>query len=131
MRAESALIGEVAEDPGDRQHANKGDNSDNADGNVAFADRRGIRLASLARARRRHRAGETNRDWLYQLEQCPDRGNADRARAEETHFVTPGRLRECSGSGRQVTGECGEVWHAPAPANACANEHGDADGKST
>ena len=85
----------------------------------------------LARARRGHRAGQAARDRFHQLQQCPDCGNANRPGADEAHLVTPGALRECAGRSRQVAGERRVVRHEPAPANACADEHGDADGQST
>src|SRR5947209_7228333 len=94
MRAESARVCEVAENPTDWQHANQRDKTDNADRDVALGDRQRIRLAGLARARRGHRARETVQDRFAELQQGPNRGNPNRTRADEPDFVAPRALSE-------------------------------------
>ena len=87
MRAEAARVGEVAEHPTDRQHANQRDKTDDADRDVALGDRQRVRFAGFARARCGHRAGQAADHRLHQLEQGPNRGDTDRAGADEAHFV--------------------------------------------
>src|SRR5207237_6151526 len=67
------------------------------------------------------------RDWFYQLQQCPDRRNANRPCAKETNFFAPSALRELSGSGREIAHQRRVVRHPPTPADKRPNKHGDAD----
>src|SRR5215469_3617567 len=102
MRAESAGITEVTEQPADRQHASECDDTDDPDWNVAFSYRQRIGLASLARARSGHCTGESLRDRFYQLQQGPDRRDANRTRAEKAYFLAPSALCELTSSGRDI-----------------------------
>src|SRR5207244_3633728 len=76
------------------------------------------------------RAGEAARDWLYQLEQCPNRGNADRARANKTNFRAPGFLSDRGRSCCEIPGHRRKMRNAPAPADQCADEHRDTNRKT-
>ena len=67
MRAEAARVSKIPEQRGDRQHADKCDDANNTDWNVALGNRQRVGLACFARARRRHRAGEPARNWLHQF----------------------------------------------------------------
>ena len=67
MCTETAGVGEIAEQPPDRQHADQSDNTDNANWNVALGDRQRVGLSGFARARGGHRAGEPARNRLNQF----------------------------------------------------------------
>ena len=66
-------------------------------------------------------------DRLDQLDQRPDRGDANRAGADETHL----RDSTWPARGRRprpwTAGQRGEMRHAPAPADHRAEQHRDAD----
>ena len=113
MRAEAARVAKITEHPADRQHANQRDKTDDADRNVALGDRQRVGFAGFARARGSHRAGEATRNRLHQLQQRPDRRNADRARADETHFV----LQVFCASAAAA------VVRSPAMAEKCGTPH--------
>src|SRR2546423_13643014 len=109
--------------PVDWQHANPSDDRNDADRTVAFGDRQGMGLAGFARAFGSQRARQPAHDWLHQLDQRPDRGNANRAGTDETHFRAPGRARDFGRGMSKVACERGVMRHAPAPANQRADEH--------
>src|SRR5713101_5803802 len=123
MRAETAAVAEIAEQPTDWQHADQCDYTHNAEWNVALGDRQRVGLSGLARMRGGNRTGEPTGNWLYQFQQRTDRRNADCACAEDTHFVTPSTLRERGGAAGEIGHERGVVRDAPAPADQCAYKH--------
>src|SRR5713101_2135336 len=59
MRAATAGVSKIAEQPPDRQHTNQSDKTDNADRNIAFGNWQRVALPRFARARRCHRAGKS------------------------------------------------------------------------
>jgi hypothetical protein len=67
MRAETAAVAEISEQPPDRQHTNQSDKTDKADRNIAFGNWQRVALPGLARTRRSHCAGESARNRLDQF----------------------------------------------------------------
>src|SRR6516165_11072913 len=115
MRAESARVPKSAEEPADWQHASQGDNTYNTDWHVALSDRQRFGFARFTRARRSHRAGKTCDQRLCQLQQSPNRRNADRAGANISDFAAPRATRERSYRCSEVMGKARIMRYSPAP----------------
>ena len=126
MRTESAGICKIPEQPADRQHASECDQTDDTDRNVAFGNRQRVGFTRFARARRSHRAGQTTDQRLCQLQQSPNRRNADRAGANVSDFAAPRAARERSYRCSEVMGKARIMWHSPAPTDQQADQHRDA-----
>ena len=127
MRTETAGVSEIAKQPTDRQHAHQSDNTNDADWNVALGDWQCVGLTSFTRARSSHRTGKAASHRLYQLQQCPNRRDADRAGADKTHFVL--HVFCASAAAAVVTSPAmrRKMRHAPAPADESADQHRDSD----
>ena len=126
MRSEAAAASEIAQKPADRQHASECDQTDDTDRNVAFGNRQRVGFTRFARARRSHRAGQTTDQRLCQLQQSPNRRNADRAGANVSDFAAPRAARERSHWRGQVMGKTRIMRHSPAPTDQQADQHRDA-----
>ena len=127
MRAETARVCEIAEEPADGQHARQCDKTDNADWNVALGDRQRFGFARFTRARRSHRAGQTADKRLSQLQQSPNCRNPDRAGANVSDFAAPCAAREHSHRCGEIMSKARIMWHSPAPADQRADQHRDSD----
>src|SRR5215472_10937660 len=123
MRAKSAGVAEISEQPGNRQHTDQRYKSDNPDRNIAFSDGQCIGLSGFSRARRSHCASETSGDGFNEFEKRPNRRNTDRASTNETYFCAPGFLSECRGGRREVAGHRRKVRNAPTPTDHRADQH--------
>src|SRR5205807_4176826 len=130
MRAQTARGPEISEQPADWHHADQRHDADNADRDVAFGNWQRVGLARFTRARCSHRAGEAARDWLYQFEQRPNGGNADRARANKTDFRAPSFLSDRGRSRCEIPGHRRKMRNTPAPADECADQHRDTNRKT-
>src|SRR5262245_1127652 len=124
MRAESARVSESAEKPANWQHANQCNQTDDADWNIAFRDRQRIGFACLTCARCSHRASQTADKRLCQLQQSPNRRNADRAGANISDFAAPRAARKCSQWSCEIVGKRRVVWYSPAPTDQRTDKHG-------
>src|SRR6266513_2137061 len=125
MRSEAAAASEIAQKPADRQHASECDQTDDTDRNVAFGNRQRVGFTRFARARRSHRAGQTTDQRLCQLQQSPNRRNADRAGANVSDFAAPRAARERSYRCSEVMSKAIIMWHSPGPTDQLAYQHRD------
>src|SRR6476469_6671636 len=123
MRAETAAVAKVSEQPGDRQHADQRYQSNNTDRNVALSYRKSIGFAGFSRARCSHRTSESSGHGFNKFEKGPNRRNANRASADEADLCAPGFLRERRGSCRKITGHRRKMRNAPAPSDQRADKH--------
>ncbi len=122
---------EIREQHADRHQADKCEEGDQTDWNVALGAWQERLSASAPRARRGECGAEPAVDGLHQCGQRPDGSDENGARADEADLVAPRLLGEYGGGRVTATAiQRRVVWDAPQPGDDGAEPDRDANPQS-